>query len=95
MERLNIIASTSDGFRIAEEDLRLRGTGEFFGTRQHGIPELTIADLGRDFDILKLARRDAFGMVRSDPKLGTQSHRVIAGRVLEKFKGRLDLIRVG
>lgn len=95
MERLNVIASTSDGFRIAEEDLRLRGTGEFFGTRQHGIPELTIADLGRDFDILKLARRDAFGMVRSDPKLGTQGHRVIAGRVREKFKGRLDLINVG
>ncbi len=95
IERLNVVASTSDGFRIAEEDLRLRGTGEFFGTRQHGMPELTIADLGRDFDILKLARRDAFGMVRSDPEMKTQGHQIIAGRVQEKFRGRLDLINVG
>jgi ATP-dependent DNA helicase RecG len=95
MERLEVVASTTDGFKIAEEDLRLRGPGEFFGTRQHGLPELTISDLGRDYDILRLAHRDAFEMVKADPALAKGRHPVISDRVKDKFKGRLDLIRVG
>jgi ATP-dependent DNA helicase RecG len=94
-ERLEVVASTADGFRIAEEDLRLRGPGEFFGTRQHGLPELTISDLGRDYDILRLAHKDAFETVKTDPALARGRHPVISKRVRNKFKGRLDLIRVG
>ncbi len=59
LERLRILASTQDGFRISEEDLRLRGPGEFLGTRQHGLPELRIADLAKDLDLLIKARQDA------------------------------------
>jgi len=95
MERLNVVASTTDGFKIAEEDLRLRGPGEFFGTRQHGLPELTISDLGRDYDILRLAHKDAFEMVKADPELAKGRHPIISDSVRDKFKERLDLIRVG
>ncbi len=63
LERLRILASTQDGFRIAEEDLRLRGPGEFLGTRQHGLPELRIADLTKDLDLLLQAREDAAGFI--------------------------------
>jgi len=93
--RLQIICATSDGFRIAEEDLKLRGPGEFFGTRQHGLPELHVADIVSDYMLLRLARRDAFKLVKSDPDLAAPGHEKIRERLEETFKGRLDLIRVG
>ena len=65
--RLEILAATQDGFRIAEEDLRLRGPGEFFGTRQHGLPDLKVASLIGDWEILKEAREDAVVEVERDP----------------------------
>ena len=94
-KRLQIICSTSDGFRIAEEDLKLRGPGEFFGTRQHGLPELHIADIVGDYKLLRLARRDAFKLAAADPDLAEPAHEMIRHRLDETFKGRLDLIRVG
>jgi ATP-dependent DNA helicase RecG len=93
--RLNVVCSTSDGFRIAEEDLKLRGPGEFFGTRQHGLPELRVADIVRDYSLLKLARRDAFELAADAPDLSRPQHRRIRERLEETFQGRLDLIRVG
>jgi len=93
--RLEIICSTSDGFRIAEEDLRLRGPGEFFGTRQHGLPELHVADIVNDYRLLRTARRDAFKMAAQDPDLAAPEHVRIADRLKETFRDRLDLIRVG
>jgi len=93
--RLQIICSTTDGFRIAEEDLRLRGPGEFFGTRQHGLPELHIADIVKDYRLLRTARRDAFTMAAQDPDLAAPEHASIADRLKETFRDRLDLIRVG
>ncbi|MFP3938658.1 MAG: ATP-dependent DNA helicase RecG, partial [Phycisphaerae bacterium] len=68
-QRLEVLEKTSDGFKIAEEDLRIRGPGEIFGTRQHGLPELKVADLVEDFELLRLARRDAFAIVKDDPGL--------------------------
>ena len=59
-QRLDIMAQTNDGFRIAEEDLRIRGPGEFFGTAQHGLPQLKIANIIEDIDLLRMAQRDAF-----------------------------------
>ncbi|RIJ98666.1 MAG: DNA helicase RecG, partial [Candidatus Brocadia sp.] len=93
-ERLKIMAMTSDGFKIAEMDFRLRGPGEFFGTRQHGLPELRISDLIKDFPILKKARSDAFELVSKDPHLTMETHLRIRERVLETFKDRLELMNI-
>ncbi|HHT9113341.1 MAG TPA: ATP-dependent DNA helicase RecG [Candidatus Wunengus sp. YC65] len=94
-ERLKIMTKTCDGFKIAEMDFKLRGPGEFFGTRQHGLPELKISDLIRDFPILKQARTDAFEIVSRDPHLTQETHRKIRQKVLETFKDRLELISIG
>ncbi len=69
--RLSVMASCSDGFRIAEEDLKLRGPGDFFGNRQHGLPELQIADLASSLDVLKWAQEEAAALMRADPELNT------------------------
>ncbi len=91
--RLEIMSETSDGFRIAEEDLRLRGPGEFFGTRQHGLPEFKFADIIEDWKLLIAAREDAFAMVEADP--GLARHARFKERVLESCRGRLDLVETG
>jgi ATP-dependent DNA helicase RecG len=67
--RLNVMEETSDGFRIAEEDLDIRGPGEFLGTRQSGMPDLKIASIVRDSGLLDLSRKEAFSMVGNDPCL--------------------------
>jgi ATP-dependent DNA helicase RecG len=94
-ERLKIMTKTNDGFKIAELDFRLRGPGEFFGTRQHGLPELKISDLFKDFHILKQARKDAIDMVAKDPHLTIEPHQKIKQKVLETFKDRLELVKIG
>ena len=94
-KRLKILCETNDGFRIAEEDLRIRGPGEFFGTRQHGLPELRIGDIIADIELLQLARRDAFALVKSDPTLRKPAHQRLKAAVVSKYKGRLGLIDVG
>lgn len=73
-ERMEVMAKTNDGFVIAEEDLRLRGSGEFFGTRQHGLPDLKYADLVSDQNIIQTARKDAFTLVEKDPHLRLPEH---------------------
>ena len=72
-ERMRILQSTTDGFVISEKDLELRGPGEFFGTRQHGLPELKIANLFTDMDILKLAQK-AMDIIQKDPKLEKRNY---------------------
>ena len=67
--RLKIISKESCGFKIAEEDLRLRGPGDFFGNLQHGLPELKIANPLRDLEILQEARSFAYKVIKSDPQL--------------------------
>ncbi len=67
--RLAVMTKTNDGFVIAEEDLRLRGPGDFFGSRQHGLPELHVADLGADMDVLQTAQSSANRLLASDPEL--------------------------
>ncbi len=94
-KRLQIMTRTNDGFRIAEEDLKIRGTGEFFGTRQHGLPELKIGDLIGDYPLLKLAREDAFSMVQNDGHLAQEKNQLIKKMIIERFKDRLNLISIG
>ncbi len=90
--RLAVLEKTSDGFAIAEEDLRIRGPGVFFGTRQHGMPELKVADLIEDFELLRLARRDAFAFVADDPMLDAPHHQQLRREMIKLYGGKLGLI---
>jgi len=90
--RLEVMAGTSDGFKIAEEDLRIRGPGEFFGTRQHGLPELRLADLVEDYDLLRMARRDAMEIVQGDPGLNAPHNQHLREQVIKAYAGRLELL---
>ena len=85
------MTETGDGFQIAEEDLELRGPGEFFGTRQHGLPELKIANLLKDQRLLETARQEAFEFIKKNPKLEKPEHRPIRKSLLLKFKGGLEI----
>jgi ATP-dependent DNA helicase RecG len=94
-QRLKIMLETNDGFKIAEEDLRLRGPGEFFGTRQHGLPEFKIGDIINDYAILKLARDDAFELVNESQRSKTSKDRMLLKRITENFKHKFALIDTG
>ncbi len=91
-ERLSVLAATDDGFKIAEEDLRLRGPGELFSTRQHGLPELKVVDLVRDFELLRLARRDAQALIAEDPDLSAPHNQQLRAQMLKAYGDRLDLL---
>jgi ATP-dependent DNA helicase RecG len=91
-QRLKVLVDTSDGFKVAEEDLRIRGPGEIFGTRQHGLPELKVADLIKDFELLRLARRDAFAIVKDDPGLNAPHHQQLRREVIKAYAGKLNLL---
>lgn len=94
--RISAMLKTQDGFKIAEEDLEIRGPGEFFGTRQHGLPELKIANIVRDKGLLELAKKEAFEMVRKDRFLRLPENRLIREALLKKFsKEELALASVG
>ncbi len=94
-QRLAAMTETHDGFKIAEVDLRLRGPGDFFGTRQSGLPEFRVADLLRDGAALAVARQDAIGLVREDPSLARPEHRALRAALLLRWRGKLDLAGVG
>jgi len=86
--RLEVLTQTTDGFQIAEEDLQLRGPGEFLGTRQHGMPELRIANISSDMKLLEVARKEAFSILSDDPGLDEPRHRNL--RILLQTKYRLQ-----
>ena len=89
-QRLDILCKTNDGFRIAEEDLRLRGPGEFFGSRQHGLPEMHVADLGADTEVLKTAKEDADSVFEEDPELSLPEHSLLRERVTEMLQNAAE-----
>ncbi len=91
-KRLKALISTASGFDIAEEDLQLRGPGEFFGIRQHGLPELRYANLVFDVKQLEAARKEAFELVRGDPELSSSKHKSLKDILRRKFKGKLEII---
>jgi ATP-dependent DNA helicase RecG len=93
--RLRAMEKTNDGFRIAEEDLSLRGPGEFFGIRQSGLPDFRVAQLIRDTPILIEARKEAFRLVQEDPELAHPSHAGLRDNLLKRWKGRMDLASIG
>jgi ATP-dependent DNA helicase RecG len=94
-ERLRLFVKTNDGFELAEADARLRGVGQFFGTRQHGASELRYAHLIGDVELLELARQDALELTRSDPGLRHPAHQGLRQAVLRQYGSRLDLAEIG
>lgn len=90
-ERMKVISSTNDGFVISEKDLELRGSGEFFGTRQHGIPEFKIANLFEDISILKQVQGIAMEIIDKDPTLEKKENILLRKIVDEKFKDRIEI----
>ena len=88
--RLNVMTKTNDGFKISEEDLRLRGPGDFFGSRQHGLPDMHVADLTADMRVLKQAQEEAQAVLAADPTLERPENRPLRERILELFELHAD-----
>lgn len=94
-ERLEALVRSNDGFVIAEDDLRIRGPGEFFGLRQWGMPEFRVANLVRDGDLLQQARQEAFSLLQSDPRLKEPAHQGLREAMLRKWEKKLELGSIG
>jgi len=95
IERLQAFVDTTDGFRLAELDLEMRGPGDLLGTRQHGLPPFRMADLSRDSAVVKEAREDAQRLVAADPGLRQPEHDKLRRMVLARYGEALDLGDVG
>ena len=91
MGRLRTLASTTDGFRISEEDLKLRGPGDFFGNRQHGLPQMKLADLSGDMRLLRQAQQAAQELLKEDPTLSRPEHAPVRERVRKLFADTPDI----
>lgn len=93
--RIRAMLETTDGFKIAEEDLKIRGPGEFFGVRQSGLPEFKVADLVRDFALLAQTRELSFHLVQQDPRLTNPEHRLLAAEIRKNFGSGINLVHIG
>ena len=90
-ERMKIMTSTNDGFIISEKDLELRGSGEFFGIKQHGLPEFKIANLFEDIEMLKMVQSLAIRIIEKDEKLEKPENKLLNKMVEKKFKDRIEI----
>ena len=93
--RLAAMVASGDGFHIAEEDLRIRGPGEFFGNRQHGLADLKIANPLIQMQLLKAAREEAIGLLNQDPRLEARPHQLLKSKLLQRFPEYERLMLVG
>jgi len=94
-ERLRIMTRSEDGFVIAEEDLRIRGPGEFLGTRQSGLPGFRVGNLLRDAELLNRAKEEADVILREDPLLKKPEHSVIRQLVESRWKQKIERLQGG
>jgi len=94
-ERLKAILSTTNGFKIAEHDLKIRGPGRFFGRHQHGLNELKVANPITQMDILQLARKDALALTHDDPRLASPANRYIKGIIQKRYPTYLANVKAG
>jgi ATP-dependent DNA helicase RecG len=95
VERLREFAGTDDGFAIAELDLKLRGPGDFVGTRQHGLPTLRFANLSEDLTLLESARRQAFALIRDDPELSRPENAAMRQHLETRYREREVAAEIG
>lgn len=93
--RLRVMESTSDGFRIAEADLEIRGPGDFLGTRQAGMPDFRVANILKDGALLKQASQAAFGLIEKDPYLSADGHGLVLEELIRRWGKRLELAMIG
>ncbi|MBI3753459.1 MAG: ATP-dependent DNA helicase RecG [Deltaproteobacteria bacterium] len=94
-QRLKVMEDTNDGFKIAEEDLKLRGPGDFLGTRQSGLPDFRVVNLLTDASLLQKARDEAFHIIKTDPDLSMPEHVVLKEIIKTRWKGKMELADVG
>ena len=92
VSRLRVMTKTSDGFKVSEEDLKLRGPGDFFGSRQHGLPAMHVADLCSDMNVLQTAQTAAQELLASDPELEKPEHQALKAAVDRLFEMNTDTI---
>ncbi|CDD27920.1 aTP-dependent DNA helicase RecG [Clostridium sp. CAG:452] len=85
------MCQTNNGFVISEKDLELRGSGEFFGTKQHGLPEFKIANLFEDIEILKKVQDVAIKIMNDDPNLTKEKNLELKKQIENKFKDRIEI----
>lgn len=90
-KRMKVMCDTNDGFIISEKDLELRGSGDFFGTMQHGLPEFKIANLFEDMPILKVVQSAAIQIVENDPKLEKEENTKLKNLIKDKFMKRIEI----
>ena len=90
-ERMKVMVDTNDGFIISEKDLELRGSGDFFGTEQHGLPAFKIANLFTDMPILKAVQSLAINILSEDPKLEKEENKLLKNLIKDKFKERIEI----
>ena len=90
-KRMKVMCDTNDGFIISEKDLELRGSGDFFGTMQHGLPEFKIANLFEDMNILKVAQEAAIKIIDKDPKLEEKENARLKRLIRDKFTKRIEI----
>ena len=88
---MKVMQETNDGFVISEKDLELRGAGEFFGTRQHGIPEFKVANLFEDMDLLKKVQVLAIKILDQDPNLENKENLLLKKTIDKKFSGKIEI----
>lgn len=88
---MKIMCKTNNGFIISEKDLELRGSGEFFGTKQHGLPEFKIANLFEDIEILKGVQGVAIKIMNDDPNLTKEKNIELKKQIENKFKDRIEI----
>ena len=93
--RLEAMVKYNDGFRIAEEDLKIRGPGEFFGRRQHGLSELKIANPLTQMQLLKIAREEAIKLINKDPDLEARQNQALREELLQRFPEYDKLVMIG
>ena len=88
---MKIMVETNDGFKISEKDLELRGSGEFFGTKQHGIPEFKIANLFQDVEMLKNIQSLAMKIINEDSKLESDKNEKLKKQILKTLTERIEI----